>query len=607
MVVDDKLYYFDGGVPTALFISLSSSSYVPMYLPLNKNNNNISSSRNIDEFINRVYYINNDNVKNSVNDKYSSSPLTAMLKEARDQLLYKNPIRLFGTAYENDNNLRLLYVAQGERGNATSKQYDIIMSDKATTCHILALHSSTAAPTNTTSNINSNSSKSTKNNKRGDDVNDDDDDLFSLTHLDGPNYDECIRDMIKDHIDHHSRYQHNNNKNNNDDDGGDDGDDGCNHTTNDDGTTTTRRSTIINIEIHIVGGFNDDDNSSSNITEWLVKLLATIAEEIKYRQRQNQNQSEEVRMIMKTLVVSSSNNQQLLLPKQQQSFNHCHAENRKKMKRSNNSNTNSINIHINKNNNVNNYINSTRVINSPIGRGLGIDLRTGQVFLAKCCTTTTNDNDNDNDDDDDTVTDAVVGPVPVLRSVRLWSRSIGEQRQPRLSIVHTNKDANTFWSSLIINSSLYANNPIIRNDYSLFWVRPFRFLSCYSSFYPDIDHLLGLSNAMLLRYTSTSPDVEEDGFCNDVRSTLRFIKKAGQQQHHSFPCDNNGRCDSSSNTNYTNYVFGNNFDTPMIFAKKVGVHENHSNNKFDNDNITTSNGKQQQWKQLSMLYNTKLN
>ena len=46
---------------------------------------------------------------------------------------------------------RLLYVGQGERANTTSHESDIIMSDKATTCHILAFHSTTT--TTTTSDL----------------------------------------------------------------------------------------------------------------------------------------------------------------------------------------------------------------------------------------------------------------------------------------------------------------------------------------------------------------------------------------------------------------------------------------------------------------------
>jgi hypothetical protein len=522
-----------GGTPTELLISIpeddaddgmieessqqqqqqqESPSYVPLYLPSLQQS---EPSDNVDEYISRNYYANDSDV-----------PGSNVLKESRNRLLCNNSydnnnnnnntspkIRYFG---ENSNNQeqkeeqqRLLYVAQGERANATTNQYDIIMSDKATTCHIIAFRSST-----------SNSSSTSNNNNNGND-NDNDNDLplTSLTHLDGPHYDQCIRDMIDEHIHHHhqSNQQQSNQPVDNEEEKKCNDDDDYNNGTN---SNNNNNDNVITIEIHIMGGFNDDDSSSSTITNWLLPILAQIANEYKL----DQQAQPKVQMVIKTLVVSSSNNQQIQL--------------------SNNSNSNS--------NNSNNTI-----INSPIGRGLGIDLRTGEIFLAKCNTHTCG------------------GPVPVLRSVRLWCRE--HQQHQQLSVVHTVQDVNNLWNSLNMNISQDDQNNI-RNEYNLFWVQPIEFNSCSIT---NFDSLLQLEDDTLLQYTSTSPNVEEDGFCYDVRSSLQFLKsqskfifkqsKFNQQQQ--FFCTPNL-----------------NAARPMVFAKKKSP------------STTTSNDlqQQQQWKQLPL-------
>mmetsp|Transcript_5974 Transcript_5974/g.6709 ORF Transcript_5974/g.6709 Transcript_5974/m.6709 type:complete len:596 (-) Transcript_5974:116-1903(-) len=492
-----------GGYPTGLLISMQqptteseskgkglqqSPSFVPLYLPLEGNHqkgqkqqtssSSSSFNDNIDEYLSHNYYTNNtDNNRN-----WLQVPGSNVLKESRDRLLglKKNgsictnstPIRFFGDSSKQQQPQphRLLYVAQGERGNTTTQQYDVIMSDKATTCHVLAFHS----------NVNNNDNDNDNNNNLP---------LTSLTHLDGPHYDGCVREMIKEHIDHHHHQQsiyQGNKINITEETKCDNGNDNNN-----------KLRDIITIEIHIVGGFNDDDDSSSTITDWLLQLLAQIAEEYKY---------EPVRMIIKTLVVSSSNNQQLEID-----------------------DTN--------NDNDNNRI----TINSPIGRGLGIDVSTGEVFLAKCNSS-----------------NGRAGPVPTLRSVRLWSRggegdasSHQSPQQHRLSVVHTIKDINNLWSSFNVDF-----NDKIRNEYSLFLVQPFQFRSTI----PDIDSLLRLPDEILLQYTSTSPDVEEEGFCNDVRASLQFLQQRSCEK------------DDGQKT------FGTNLNQPIVFAKKI---------------------MQQQWKQLS--------
>lgn len=456
---DDNTCCSDGGSPTELLISVPDSSssaeeHVPLYLPLHQLD--LSSQKkhrlDADQFISRNYYNIDNNVFGNNFHPYqleqpkgpsTSLPGAEILKASRERLLASKRRK-----FSSGGNHRVLYVAQGERANATSKQYDVLMSDKATTCHILAFRSRTSG--------------ANKGNLP----------LTSLTHLDGPQYEECVRDMIQEHLDHHRR------------------DNSCNESRSkraklveeekkSDDFREPHEDSIgghlgekITIDINVMGGFDDIDSSSSSITNWLLRLLARMAKEFK-------DQRVGVQMVVKTLVVSSSNNE-------------------------------------------------VDVINNdcPIGRGLGIELRTGDVFLT--------------DTQDDSCSS---GPVSVLRSVRLWSRCASSEagQSHRLTVVHTTKDVDDLWASFG-----YDKDSDFRKEYSLFWVQPFRFRSI-----PDADVLLGLPDELLLQYTSTSPDAEEAGFCKDVRASMAFLKH---------------QCDTK-NENGSSY-FGKSFDRPMVFAMR---------------------------------------
>jgi len=455
---DDDTSCSDGGVQTELLISVPDSSssssaeeHVPLYLPLHELDQTSEKDNNgldIDQYVSRNYYnIDNNKCRNNRNSyelEQSKDPSTLLpgaevLKASREQLLNSKRRKVF--TREQD---RLLYVAQGERANGTSDQYDVVMSDKATTCHIVAFRSSTT--------------------RKGDLP------LTSLTHLDGPTYEQCVRDMVQEHLEHHSRDMSRNESRRKrakfveEEKKSDD----CREPQEESKNNLEKDVTI---DIHIMGGFDDSDSSSSSITDWLLRLLARMAKEFK-------DQSVRVQMVMKTLVVSSSNNTV-----------------------------------------------DSRKSNCPIGRGLGVDLRTGDVFLPD-----TQEDSSSN------------GPVSVLRSVRLWSRCCaGEGQSHRLSVVHTTKDVDNLWSSFGYD----ANNDI-RKEYCLFWVQPFRFKSI-----PDADVLLGLPDELLLQYTSTSPDVEEAGFCKDVRASITFLK---------YNCDTKNEDGSS--------YFGRCFDHPMVFAMR---------------------------------------
>jgi len=461
----------DGGVQTELLISIpdttssSSSSvedHVPLYLPLREHQQPLSRENHFeldaDEYIARNYYSIDNNETNNCHP-YSQPqalpsnnvlPGAEILKDSRERLLASKRRRSCSSGEED----RSLYVAQGERANATSEQYDVLMSDKATTCHILAFRSRTIS-----------------------DQEEDHLPLASLTHLDGPQYEECVRDMIREHIDYH--YRDNNSRRKRTKFAEEEKKSEECREPNNDGNNNSNGNGKITIDIHVMGGFNDIDSSSSNITDWLMRLLARMAQEFK-------DQRVGVKLVVKTLVVSSSNNE----------VDNCNND-------------------------------------SPIGRGFGIDLRTGNVFLTEhetetTTTTTTGTSFNSS------------GPVPVLRSVRLWSRCCSTQSH-RLSVVHTVKDVHDLWASFGIEK-----DDAIRKEYALFWVQPFRFRSI-----PDADLLLGLPDELLLQYTSTSPDVEEAGFCDELRASVKFLK------HQCVAKKEDGRS-----------YFGKSYDRPMVFSMR---------------------------------------
>jgi len=180
-------------------------------------------------------------------------------------------------------------------------------------------------------------------------------------------------------------------------------------------TTTTTTTTMIDMDIHIMGGFNDEDGCSRQISESTMRLLVQIAQE----------EQHSLKMTLKTCAITSMND----------TGYQC-----------------------------------------PLGRGLGINIVTGDVFLCQVSTD-------------------IVGPQSTLRGVRLWaSPPHSETTTKQLTTIH----------------SSYSNELVIT---------PFHFES-----FKEIDALLRLPDDIMIRYTSTSPQVEEDDFCTNVRQTLRYMR-----------------------------------------------------------------------------------
>mmetsp|Transcript_7868 Transcript_7868/g.12304 ORF Transcript_7868/g.12304 Transcript_7868/m.12304 type:complete len:381 (+) Transcript_7868:58-1200(+) len=241
---------------------------------------------------------------------------------------------------------RLLYVSQGEVAHTTVQQCDVITSDKSTTCHILAFRSVSAeyGP------------------------------IVSMAHIDSISYESCIRAMVQEHKSSH---------------------DGC-------------HISPVEIDVHILGGFNDKEELSQSLSNFIFGQLSKIVSE-----------ENDIHLTLRTCAISSIND----------------------------------NGH-----------------SCPIGRGMGISVSTGNVFLAK-------------------VDEAVKGPLQELRAARLWS----SDDDNKLSIIQS-----------------------ISSD--KFYIQAF---VCEAV--EQMKVLLELPDDLLMECVSTSPEVEEDDFCSSVRSSLRWI------------------------------------------------------------------------------------
>jgi hypothetical protein len=250
---------------------------------------------------------------------------------------------------------RIIYVLQNELAHATSEQCDILVSDRATTCHILAFRSVSKVGI-----------------------------LGTLTHIDSVGYEACLRNIINEHhLYHHisnSRKRH------------------C-------------QPKRINIDVYLAGGFDDRNATSSSISSFLITLLAQISEE----------KQPWVTITMKLCAISSLNDDGY---------------------------------------------------GSPIGRGMGLSLKTGHAFLAS-------------------VDSSIMGPALDLRAARLWSHDPIKS----LHMIHSHKS-----NKLRISPFQY---------------QPPR----------NVNTLLSLSDELLLQKTSTSPEDEEPDFCSSIRSTLYFMNK----------------------------------------------------------------------------------
>jgi protein N-terminal asparagine amidohydrolase len=144
------------------------------------------------------------------------------IMEAADEFLAHEPRH-----FTSGESQRILYVHQGEVAHATLDQCDIIVSDRATTCHILAFRSVS---------------------KNGP--------LVSMSHISDCTSDASIRSMVLEHIDSHDL---------------------------DSNSIRRKNETSMNIDVFICGGFEDEEAISRKISKNLIHSLSRMASEISDR------------------------------------------------------------------------------------------------------------------------------------------------------------------------------------------------------------------------------------------------------------------------------------------------------------------------------------
>ena len=406
---------------------------------------------------------------------------------------------------------RILYIAQGEIGHAIPKQANVIVSDRATTCHILIVRSTSSSSSNNNNTVPSPPQVPP---------------LVSCAHLDGPNYDVDLRDLFHHHYQHHHRHnttQHRNGpleKNNNNND---------NNNINNNNINNKERGAI-QVDLHILGGFLDEQGYSQELSNWLLYQLADLTAQ--YRNVMH--------CTLQTCVISSMNHDY-----------HHHTE--------------IITTPSTRTRTTTTFPQTSRNIGipSPWGRGLACDLVTGHVFLAWCDW-------------------SVMGPDPILRQSRLWCCSSTDATTTTTNNNNNNNNNKAASNgSMVASSSLSSttssSQPSLMNKglitvhnetENVFVIPPFAIQNSTIS----ISYLLSLSNTELLTMTSTSPECEEDDYCDSIRNALSLIqtfqhKQHKQQQHSTSNIKNNQNQNLVDDNDDDTWWFGPNHNCPRKYQR----------------------------------------
>ncbi|KAL7540628.1 hypothetical protein ACHAXR_010265 [Thalassiosira sp. AJA248-18] len=328
------------------------------------------------------------------------------------------------------NSGRVINVLQGEIAHCTPTQADILVSDDATTCHIVALWSHYLGP----------GEGEQTNGAARSHV------LTTMTHIDGVGYEMSIRDAVSEHHKYHSMHSPLNMGNVTDE---------CKD------SCTYNRNGIIEMSIHVMGGFNDDDGSSIKITDNVLQTFETISNEFNdYFVSRN---LPSLRMTLETCAVASANDD----------GNGC-----------------------------------------PLGRGLAIEVATGNVFLAEVENVNMHESLGllpsavmPSSNGSGVVGDVQLfdtsakhvsaqGPGVILRSTRLWASAFhprSRKRESRLNVIH-------------------------RPSSDYIFIEPFFFVP-----HSNAKGLLECGDEELLQITSTSPEVEKPNFVSNVRQSLTYM------------------------------------------------------------------------------------
>ena len=341
------------------------------------------------------------------------------------------------------NSGRIINVLQGEMAHCTPSQADVLVSDDATTCHILGLWSHLS--------LDYSSSTAHRDQMQQHNGGDGKLKLATVAHIDSPDYEDCIRDAVDLHYRYHSSQLSSSSSSSSKQQ---------QHQTRLNGNESTIILPVIELSIHLMGGYNDNDGTSHEITQGVLRALSNISDG--YINRQH-HQQPRLQMILQTCAVSSSND---------------------------------------------------NGIGCPIGRGLALDVSSGKVYLAEVGEDDVESSSSssssslllDNSTTVVTTSTSAKGPdcLPdcLLRQARLWASFIfnngdnnsnDDDSKRRLQIIHHPND-------------------------EYLYISPFYFAS-----HPFPHRMLALNDALLLQYTSSSPEVEKDNFVRCVRETFRYM------------------------------------------------------------------------------------
>ncbi|KAL7568479.1 hypothetical protein ACA910_012189 [Epithemia clementina (nom. ined.)] len=322
---------------------------------------------------------------------------------------------------------RLLYIGQGEVGHACPEQADVMVSDRATTCHILIARS-TSRSSSCSSCSSTNDDHLALNGPSP---------LVSCAHLDGTGYNVSLQNLFDRHYQHH--YSSN----------------ASSSTTSNPPGKTQRQATPpaiqIQMDLHILGGYLDEGRSSQEISNWLLYQLNELA--TKYYPV--------LRCTLQTCVISSLNTTTTTIYASSSSSSPKTTAFRQTQEKYSSQRQE-----------------RERKVLAPWGRGLACELATGHVFLAWCHV-------------------SAMGPDAILRQARLWCNKRNGHDQ-RLVTVHTPDEGG--------NEFQIAPFDIVAGSQQL-----------------PIPDMLALPDEQLLTMTSTSPECEEEDFCDLIRQTLSLI------------------------------------------------------------------------------------
>jgi hypothetical protein len=369
---------------------------------------------------------------------------------------------------------RVLTVLQGEVAHASELQTDVLLSGEATTCHVVAVRSTSQLLQAAASSL----------------------PLTSLAHIDQCNP-ACLEKIVLEHIQHHQAEKPletlggsaNANNNNIEEDNGfgffDDDDEDDEEEDREEAYDSypkessytgsspssliqfpsflrsgslpsqlshqppppqqqvpqpppppqqVQQHPILEMELHMVGGFLDKEGTSQQLSKDLLQSFADLSR--KY--------SAKVQMKLTTAAIST--------------------------------------------------LNTCSTTGAPKSRGLGIDTRTGHVFSVQ-----------------QAIPPHLEGPALEVRNARMFSRSTST------STTSTTTTSSSHYELAIIHDHKSQRGEIR--------IEPFH----YQLLDAQLSPLLHIPDQLLLQVTSTSPDHESERFCSDLRRTLSFLQEVPSQ------------------------------------------------------------------------------